>query len=209
MRKLRSLRSIDNLAANSFFKLELDIFITEDDVFSLSKTRSEMPDYSLGESRAFLKAVPDPTSALFFFVVPVSSSKLKPRRTIESDSRSQIRNSNALINSAKQTSISMSLRFDSTMHTLKPQSPPPKKSSRNIKKVANPDHNTSNSKMQAQMRSTISKINDTSASKQRFSFEKVTVKGLASSLDPDRNKQGFNLYQNKSRICRLISNYQN
>lgn len=179
-------------------------------MYRLCKLRSDMPDYSRSDSKAFLKQVPDPTSILFFYVLPEPQIKSKPRMTFELEVRNNNRRVSAnSINNLKQ-SINTSLRFDSTMHTLKPQSPCVKHEiQNNCRTTRNIDNITSNSKMNSQIRSTIMKISDSNCVRKRSSVDNSAIKGLASSLDPYRSKASVNLYQTKSRIRKLTSVQQN
>ena len=194
---------MDCLPPGTVFRIELDMLITEDDVYRLCKMRSDMPEYSKLESRTFLKAVPDPTSTLFFYVLP-DQSRSKSRNNLELDSKNIRRISTASIGNMK-TSGSSSLRFDSTANTLKPQSPTPKPRTNNIgwspRKV---DNITSNIKLSSQIRSTILKANEAVA-KKRVSVDRPAIKGLATSLDPYKVRPGVNLYQTKSKMRELSS----
>lgn len=204
--KLKRLATIDCIAPGTVFRLELDLFITEDDVYRLCKMRIDMPDYSKTDSKAFLKCVPDPTSVLFFYVLPDFGAKQKPRMTFELEARNTRRVSTNSISNLKQSGTS--LRFDSTMHTLKPQSPCTKGEARNTSKsMRHIDNITSNSKISSQIRSTIMKMSDASTNniKKRISVDKAAVKGLAASVDPFKTRAGINLYQTKSRMRKLKS----
>lgn len=204
MRKLKALAAVECLQPGSVFRIELDMFITEDDVYRLCKMRSDMPDYAKIDSKSFLKAVPDPTSILFFYVLP-EAHRSKSRNTFELDVKTNRRVSTNSIGNLK-TSINTSLRFDSTMHTLKPQSPCVKNDTRNNgRSTRQIDNITSNSKINSHIRSTIMKGNDNNATKKRVSVEISNIKGIATSLDPYKARAGVNLYQTKSRMRELNS----
>jgi len=204
VRKLKSLAAVDCLQPGASFKLDLDLFITEDDVYKLCKLRSDMPDYTRAESKAFLKAVPDPASILFFYVLP-ESHRSKSRNTFELEAKSNRRVSTNSISNLKNSG-NTSLRFDSTMHTLKPQSPCVKQEARNNGRSSRQiDNITSNSKISSQIRSTIMKASDGNCAKKRVSVDHAGIKGLATSLDPHKARAGVNLYQTKSRMRTLSS----
>ena len=203
---MKSLDTAEHLPPNTLFKIDLDLFITEDSIARICKLRTNINEIVKVESKSFLKTMPDPTSMLLFYVLPADDRKNKPRRTFELDLRKQQRTSNSSTSHTKKGSINSTLRFDSTMHTIKQQSPPTKPGPRNSKILRKPGNSTSNGKLQSQMRSTIMKMADNGDLKYRPSLDGNNVKGLATSQDPYKHKQGLNLYQVKSKLCELISN---
>lgn len=184
---------VNRIALKTFFRLDLDLFITEDDVVKLCELRSDMPDYSKFDSNSFLKSVPDPTSVLLFYVHPENNGIIKPRKTIEFEVRSHYRGFNNSTPNIRPGSVNKSLRCDSTIHTIKPPSPPIKQNSRRWKNTKNPENITSNRKIQTPLTSTIVRVAESGCIKKHLSVE------------PYKKKQGTNIYLDKSRICEFSS----